>query len=143
MKDAPDSPSRECPVSRRTATWAGYAFVGLAAVGTVVPGLPTTIFLIAAMAFFARGRPDLQDRVMDWRIFRPFRPFVLGDAPLPRRHRNGALVGMWTAILASSLFALHSVDTPDFVAWTSPVLGCVGTVAILRWAARRGEPRPS
>lgn len=47
--------------------WAvlGLVCVGLGGIGTVLPGLPTTIFLIAAAACFSRSSPRLERWVLD------------------------------------------------------------------------------
>ena len=49
----------------------GLALV-LAGIGTVLPGLPTTPFLIVAVAFFARSSPRLHDALLHSRIFGPY-----------------------------------------------------------------------
>ena len=50
---------------------AGVLAVGLAALGVVVPGLPTTVFLIAASYCFARSCPWLEERLLRNRPFAP------------------------------------------------------------------------
>lgn len=131
-------PGRAGGLRRASLATGGFACVALAAVGVAVPGMPTTIFLIAAVALFGRSWPALGERVMGWRLFRPFRPFVLGGEPIPPRRRNLALGSMWAAIALSSAWALHSEGIPDLVAPVACALGIVGTLAILR-LARRGR----
>lgn len=79
----------------------GLLCVGLAVVGAVLPGLPTTIFLIAASYLFARSCPWLEERVLGLRLFRPFVPYVRGECAMPRRARFAALAMMWAAVAVS------------------------------------------
>ncbi len=70
----PDRPPKS---GLRPVRWAYAAFgmvcVGLGALGIVVPGLPTTIFLILALWAFARS----SDRLHDWLYYHPrFGPFL-------------------------------------------------------------------
>jgi len=79
----------------------GLICVGLAFAGALLPGLPTTIFLIAASYLFTRSCPWLEQRIFRLRVFRPFLPYVRGDAPLPRRARWVAMGAMWGAVTTS------------------------------------------
>lgn len=137
-----DRPIDRCPVRGTASLVVAWVCVGLAAVGAFVPGMPTTIFLILAAGFFARSRPDLTRRVMRFRPFRPLRPFVLGDEPMPRSARNRALAAMWIAILASSALIVATERAPDAVAVLTMALGVVGTVAIVRVARSRRTAAP-
>jgi uncharacterized membrane protein YbaN (DUF454 family) len=49
------------------AAWfgAGWASVGVGAVGVVVPGLPTTVFFVIAASCFARSSPRFERWVLD------------------------------------------------------------------------------
>ncbi len=49
----------------------GLVCVGLAGLGVLLPGLPTTPFLLLAAAAFARSSPRLHQRLLDNRIFGP------------------------------------------------------------------------
>jgi len=42
----------------------------------LLPGLPTTIFLIAASYLFSRSFPALAERLLLLPVFRPFLPHV-------------------------------------------------------------------
>jgi len=79
----------------------GGLCVGLAFLGVFLPGLPTTIFLIAASYLFSRSFPELTERMLRLRAFRPFQPYVLGDRAIPRRSRVVALIMMWIAVSSS------------------------------------------
>lgn len=95
-----------CPVRRASPTrWllaaAGVLCVGLAAVGVVLPGVPTTIFLIMAAWCFTRSCPWLEEKLVRAPLFRPFQQYLEPGATMPRRARVVALSAMWTAIGAS------------------------------------------
>ncbi len=114
----------------------GVFFVGIAALGAVVPGLPTTIFLILATWCFTRSCPWLERKFVQAPLFRPFRPYLEPDAVMPRRARILAVAMMWTAIAASiaTLALAGAGTTPTYGAIVAA--GVVGSVAILRM--RRG-----
>jgi hypothetical protein len=62
--------AREEPLQRRRvvrAMWFGLGWlaVALGAVGVVVPGLPTTGFMVAAAACFAKSSPRFEQWVLD------------------------------------------------------------------------------
>jgi len=62
--------AREQPVSRgrlARAMWFGLGWlaVALGAIGVVVPGLPTTGFMVAAAACFAKSSPRFEQWVLD------------------------------------------------------------------------------
>ena len=50
----------------------GCLFVGLGAVGAVVPGMPTTIFLVLAAACFIRSSQKLYDWLITNKTFGPY-----------------------------------------------------------------------
>ena len=49
----------------------GIVFVAVAAVGVIIPGLPTTPFLLLAAAAFARSSPRLYEWLLRNRTFGP------------------------------------------------------------------------
>ena len=92
----------------------GLLFLGLALVGIVVPGLPTTINAIIAGFFFARS----SDRFDNWLTSHP----VLGPPVLD--HRNGIgftvrakkiAVSAITISIGLSSWIIASSDAPRFV----------------------------
>lgn len=109
----------------------GVIFVGIGGVGVFLPGLPTTIFLIAASWCFVRSCPHLEERLLGAAIFRPYRGFVSGREPIPRRARVVATIAMWTAIAVSAV----ALDRPLAVALLLAA-GALGTVCV--WRIRRG-----
>jgi len=49
----------------------GFLFFGLGAVGTVVPGLPTTVFMLLALWAFARSSERFHQWLYHHRLFGP------------------------------------------------------------------------
>ncbi|MCP3982082.1 MAG: DUF454 domain-containing protein [bacterium] len=122
----------------------GVVCVALAFVGVFLPGLPTTIFLIAASYLFARSFPRLEERFFRIRVFRPFLPFVRGDRPLPLRARITALIVMWVAV-AISLTTLAAGDRlGPWLGVAIPAAALIGSYFILTFRkSRRMGPEPT
>ena len=101
--DRPRDPHRvhvERPALVR-AVWVslGLCCVGVGAVGVVLPGLPTTPFLILAAACFVRSSQRLYDRLTTHRVVGPpIRAFREGRG-VPRRARRLALGLMGVFVL--------------------------------------------
>ena len=43
----------------------GFIFVGLGFIGIVIPGMPTTVFMILAAACFAKSSPKFEQWILD------------------------------------------------------------------------------
>lgn len=59
------------PVLRTTYLVLGWACVVFAAIGVVVPGWPTTVWVLVATYFFARSSPRFYNWLMNHRLFGP------------------------------------------------------------------------
>lgn len=116
----------------------GIVCVGLAFAGAVLPGLPTTVFLIAASYLFTRSCPWLEERLIRVRWFRPYLPYLDGSQPMPARARWIALAAMWSAVsLSLAVTAVAGRLHPAF-AVTVVTAAAVGTWVI--WRSRRELP---
>lgn len=81
---------------------AGLGFTALGIIGAVLPVMPTTVFLLAAAACFARSSPRLHGWLLGHPVFGP---------PIRNWQENGAIsrpakrlaVGMMAAVLALSV----------------------------------------
>jgi len=73
----------------------GLGFVALGAVGVVVPGLPTTPFLLLAAGCFARGSPRLEAWLLADPVFGPLIREFREHRSVPLRAKVLALVLMW------------------------------------------------
>jgi hypothetical protein len=108
----------------------GVACTGLAALGVLVPGLPTTVFLIAASYFFTRSSPPLEKRLRESRWFGSYlRRLAESGGAMPRRAKIAALLSMWAGI-AASVFLLWGALALQAA---TVALGLVGTVTIVRF----------
>ncbi|MEN8150103.1 MAG: DUF454 family protein [Planctomycetota bacterium] len=110
----------------------GLLLVALAVVGAVLPGLPTTIFLIGASWCFARSCPWLEERLLKARIFRPFRGYLEKDGQVSPRAKAWSIAVMWVAISISAYFFCAGENPVHWLAGLVVGLGGVGTWFILR-----------
>ena len=133
-------PCRSPNLRRWTLVGLGLFCVGLGALGVIVPGLPTTIFLIAASWCFTRSCPWLEDRLIRNRFFGPYLRFLDGDTPMPPRVMWSSLALMWTAISIST-WALLRYDASVALTAGIPFAGIIGSVVLVRVARR--APRPA
>jgi uncharacterized membrane protein YbaN (DUF454 family) len=113
-------------VRRRLLAALGVACVGLGAIGIVVPGLPTTVFLLVASYLFARSSPSLERRLLRHPRLGAYLAQARGRT-MPLRAKVVSVAGMWVGI-GTSLFATGHVSTVLSVIVIG--LGLVGTCAI-------------
>jgi uncharacterized membrane protein YbaN (DUF454 family) len=106
----------------------GIFSVALGIIGVFVPGLPTTVFVIAASYLFARSSPTLEAWLERNRWLGPSLQGFRETRGMPRRSKALALVSMWTG-LGISIHALAAVGVASQLFVLS--LGLVGTVTIL------------
>jgi uncharacterized membrane protein YbaN (DUF454 family) len=110
----------------------GWCAVGLAVVGVIVPGMPTTVFVLAASYCFSRSSPRFSRwlRTNPW--LGPALQRVSRAGGMPPSAKRAALAAMWTAVLISSALLA-------FTHWAIAVgtigLGAVGTLSIV-WGVR-------
>lgn len=103
------SPVAALSAARRTCYASlGVVCVGIAAVGVIVPGLPTAIWLIAATYLFARSNPRLEAKLVRNRFFGPYLRYVDNPRSMPRHAKIVAVAMMWGSVLISSgVFVAH------------------------------------
>jgi uncharacterized protein len=107
---------------------AGLVCVALGTVGIVVPGLPTTVFFIAAAWCFSRSSPRLEAWVLD----------LKGVGPMVRDHRAGLgmprrakFVATCCIVVFAGFAAWVALDHPAVRAGVA-LLGLVG-IAWIWW----------
>ena len=110
----------------------GLLSVGLGILGAILPGLPTTIFLIIASYLLTRSCPWLEEKIMGLAIFKPFIPFVRGERGMPRKAKITALAMMWTCVSISVVMLAQQGTIAIWVHVAIIVAAAIGTVFICR-----------
>lgn len=111
----------------------GYACLGLAALGAVLPVMPTTIFLIGAVWAFGRASPTLRARLLnDPRIGPTLRDWQQHGAVSPRAKR--------AAVLAMALS--WALVTIGFRSLLASVVSGLCMVAVAAWLLTRPSAPP-
>jgi hypothetical protein len=108
---------------------AGVLCLIVGGIGAVLPVLPTTPFLLLGGWLFARGNPELGERLLSMPIFRPYRVYLDGTKPIPARARGYTIALVWAVVGTSAWFVRSRV-------WIVAVLGvsaAIGTVVVLRF----------
>tara|TARA_B100000519_G_scaffold57723_1_gene48271 strand:+ start:1244 stop:1603 length:360 start_codon:yes stop_codon:yes gene_type:complete len=107
--------------------------VALGAIGVVVPGLPTTPFLLVAAWAGARGWPALEERLLAHPKYGPLIHDWRSRRAVPRRAKWAA-----SLVMTSSVLVLWLVPTPGCLRIGLPLfLLCVAC-----WLWTRPEPTP-
>jgi len=83
-------------------TFCGLFFVFLAYLGILIPGLPTTVFLLLAAACFAKSSPKLHKRLLSNKIFGPIITNWQETRTIPRQAKRIAIITLF--IVASTSF---------------------------------------
>lgn len=109
----------------------GVAAVGLATAGLLLPLVPTTVFLLVALWAFARGSPELAERLRANRRFGPMIRDWEERRAIPRKAKVAAILlmsGSWTWVAVSTHSALVSGGM-------GVVLACVAGYIVTRPSA--------
>jgi uncharacterized membrane protein YbaN (DUF454 family) len=117
----------------------GILSVAMGIVGVFVPGMPTTVFVIAASYLFARSSPRLDRWLERNRWLGPSLRRFRETRGMPRRAKVLALASMWTGV-SVGIYALGGAGVAAQMAAAS--LGVIGTATIL-FAVRTTAARQS
>ncbi len=107
----------------------------LGGIGAVVPGLPTTVFLLVGSFFLTRSCPWLEEKMFAVPILRPYAKFIRSSQPMSPKMRRTAWICMWTSILVSTAVLAATGKLTLILAGTIFAAGLFGTVVI--WHFRR------
>lgn len=112
---------------------AGSVSLALGAIGVVLPGLPTTPFVLLAAACYAKASPRLHTWLLNHRLTGPMLRDWEAHRSLTRRTKQVA-VGMMLLMLSLSIWSLQG-------RWQAQlglaVLGLIGAAVVLRLPTRK------
>jgi len=117
---------------------AGTVAVGLGILGIVLPGMPSTVFFLIAVACYTRS----SDRLYNWLVSRPWMRLPLQQ--MEHYRRTGAiplhvkLIAMGAAWSSFALMAFVPTQAPWFVKWIVLALAVACTVFMLSRKTTRG-----
>ena len=84
---------------------AGFVSLGLAAIGAVLPVLPTTVFVILAAFCFARSSPALEARLLGHPVFGPHILLWRERGAISRKGKRAASAAFAVSIVIALFFA--------------------------------------
>ena len=102
----------------------GCLFVGLGAIGAVVPGMPTTVFLVLAAACFIRSSQRLYDWLISNKTFGPYLKDYREGKGIPRRAKVLALSMIVIFVSFAVFYAIEAKQVKVFV-------GLIGLIGFL------------
>lgn len=121
------------PVLRGTLAALGWVCVGLGAIGVVLPGWPTTVWLLIAAFFFARSSPRFYAWLLRHRLFGPLVRDIRAGLGLPLRAK--AFVIAMIVLFAGSSAAALALARP-WIGATVAAVGLIGVVYVVRMPTR-------
>ncbi len=121
---------------------AGLLSVGVGFIGVLLPGLPTTVFLILASYCFTRSCPWLEDRLVRAPVFRPYLQYLDGDRAMPFRARLTTVAMIWGATSISLLMVRARGAIPAWFAvaiLSAAAIGSVVVMLVFRGSSAEGD----
>ena len=108
----------------------GLFLTGLGLLGVIIPGLPTTIFMILAAACFFRSSTKMYNWVINHPLFgESVLRFRAGEG-MPIKAKYTSIIMMWFFISTSIFFFFHS-----HALWIKAIItlsGFIGTFFVVR-----------
>jgi uncharacterized membrane protein YbaN (DUF454 family) len=115
----------------------GVFFVGLAAVGAFLPGIPTVGPLLLGSYLLTKSFPALEQRLVRNHFFARYLHYLDGSSVMPTKTRISSIVLMWCSIAFSISLIYWTSGGPLWLMVLIAIAGVVGTVFI--WQFRRGD----
>ena len=105
----------------------GTIMVGVGIIGMILPGLPTTIFLILAAYFFSHSSPNLYKKLLDNKTFGPIITNFKDHRGITQKDRKKAFITIWV-IFGISITISNSI----IVASILVLIGIIHTIYLFR-----------
>lgn len=99
----------------------GWVAVALGGIGVVVPGLPTTGFMVFAASCFAKSSPRFERWILELPGVGPHVQAYRDGEGMPKRAKVTALVMMTVAVVFAAGFAVN-------VLWVRVVIAAAGVI---------------
>ena len=100
----------------------GFIFVAVGFIGVLVPGLPTTVFMIMAAWCFAKSSPRFERWVLQLPGIGKFVQDHRSGLGMPRKSKIIAITMMSIAVVLSIVFALNQISI-RFIVGTVGIFG--------------------
>ncbi|MCP4098404.1 MAG: DUF454 domain-containing protein [Planctomycetaceae bacterium] len=123
-------------LKRYTHATIGLLFVIVAAVGAVLPGIPTVGPLMLASFFLLKSSPALEKRLVRNRFFAKYLAYIDGTTPMTNRMRISSILMMWLSISISAAVSMAAGNIKYWLIGVLVTAGLIGTIFI--WRYRRG-----
>ena len=123
-------------LKRYTHATIGLLFVIVAAVGAVLPGIPTVGPLMLASFFLLKSSPALEKRLVRNHFFAKYLAYIDGTTPMTNRMRISSILMMWLSISISAAVSMAAGNIKYWLIGVLVAAGLIGTIFI--WRYRRG-----
>lgn len=135
------TPLREIsPVRRAIFVSLGVLFVGIAAVGVFLPGIPTVGPLILASIFLTKSSPALERKLIRRnKFFAKYLPYLDGTTEMPPKAKLTSILLMWLSITFSCTLLYLTSEAPAWLLATIVVAGVIGTVFIQNYGKKKSK----
>ena len=105
----------------------GSVFLGLGFIGIIVPGLPTTPFLLLAAGCYVKSSDRLYSWLLDHKLFGKYIHNFRETRSIPLRSKIISIILMWIMICLSIVVFIKIISVMIIVA----ILGIIGTLVVL------------
>ena len=99
----------------------GFTFVGLGFIGIIVPGMPTTVFMILAAACFAKSSPKFERWILN----------LPGIGRLVQDHRDGLGMPQKSKVIAIAMMVIAVTLSIIFAITNTLIQILVGSVGVI------------